>query len=245
MHESVRRTLSFVATPAIAGGILTILAPLGTHTSPLLPRAAFWIGLCFAGGLGAMAVRLLVNRFRPTIKGWRRIVLQSLGSTLAVAPFVIIGGNIRSPSGMLMTLIYIWIIAMVITTFGELTGQQAAAGHETGPAPDAKRPALIEKLPMKFRDATLYAVTSEDHYVRIYTSQGEHMMLMRLADVDALAQPISGLRPHRSWWVAEAGVATVERSSGKLTLVLKNDIRVPVSRSGAAAVRDAGWLEGG
>jgi DNA-binding LytR/AlgR family response regulator len=51
-----------------------------------------------------------------------------------------------------------------------------------------------------------------------------------------------GARTHRSWWVARAAVKTVNRSSGKTTLLLLNDIEVPVSRGFLAELREAGWF---
>jgi DNA-binding LytR/AlgR family response regulator len=47
---------------------------------------------------------------------------------------------------------------------------------------------------------------------------------------------------HRSWWVAEGAVASVEREAGRLMLVLRNGLRVPVSKSFRDQVKDAGWL---
>jgi len=48
---------------------------------------------------------------------------------------------------------------------------------------------------------------------------------------------------HRSYWVVRAGLADVQRSGGKLTLTLKNGLRVPVSDKFTAAVRRAGWAK--
>jgi len=65
---------------------------------------------------------------------------------------------------------------------------------------------------------------------------------MRLGDVEGLAQPLAGLSPHRSWWVAEQGVAAVRRTQGEMLIALKDGTDVPVSRTGAARVKAAGWL---
>lgn len=235
----LRAALGHLITPVLAGIILTLLAPLGTHSLDIGYRALFWIGLCLAGGYGAMAVRWGLTRYAPNLLGWRRIVLQSFGATAAVAPFVIASVGLSGLSAIVLTLFYIWIIAIVITSFGEM------AAARTAPIENADipiRPALMERLPMKLRDATLYAAQSEDHYVRVYTSAGDHLVLMRLGDIADLARPLNGLRPHRSWWVAEVGVEQVRRQSGKMVIVLKDGTDVPVSRSGAKRVKDAGWL---
>ncbi|GLQ21876.1 LytTR family DNA-binding domain-containing protein [Algimonas porphyrae] len=234
-----RFDVSAVLTPLIAGAVLTVLAPLGTHIFSLPLRALYWISLCFAGGFGAMAVRFGLNRWRPSAPAWLCVLLQSFGSTIAVAPFVLFTSSQSSVWGFFLTLFYIWVIAIVITAFADTAARSRVAG-EAADAP--KRPALMDRLPVHLRHATLYGVSSEDHYVRIHTSAGDHMMLMRLADIDDLAQPVSGLRPHRSWWVAEGGVDRMVREKGKPTLILKDGTHVPVSRTGARTLRDAGWL---
>lgn len=232
------RVLSNLVTPIIAGSVLTILAPFGTHQIDLVWRALYWVSLCLAGGLGAMAVHHLMLRFKLSIAGWQHSVAQSFGSTVAVAPFVIAGFNNISPIGTALTLFYIWVIAIVITVVAEMAGRTAAKD-----ALDSDiRPALMDRLPMHLRDAALYAAMSEDHYVRLHTSGGDHLILMRLGDVEGLAQPLTGLSPHRSWWVAQQGVAEVRRSRGKMLIALKDGTDVPVSRTGAARVKAAGWL---
>ncbi|MGJ8560884.1 MAG: LytTR family DNA-binding domain-containing protein [Litorimonas sp.] len=232
------RILSNLVTPIIAGSILTILAPFGTHRLDLAWRLLYWVSLCLAGGLGAMAAHQIMLRAKLPVVGWRHSVVQSLGSTVAVAPFVIAGFANFSPASTALTLFYIWVIAIVITVFAELAGKTAA---KDGPSPDM-RPTLMDRLPLHLRDATLYAAMSEDHYVRLHTSGGDHLTLMRLGDVEGLAQPLSGLSPHRSWWVAEQGVADVRRRQGKMLIALKDGTDVPVSRAGAARVKAAGWL---
>lgn len=233
------RILSHLVTPTIAGAILTVLAPFGTHNLDLIWRATYWISLCLAGGLGAMATHHLMTRFGGRITGWRHAVVQSLGSTVAVAPFVIGGFANISPLGVLLTLFYIWVIAIVITVVAELAARKAT--DDTDGQPD--RPALMDRLPMQLRDADLYAAMSEDHYVRVHTSGGDHLILMRLADVDSLAQPLDGLSPHRSWWVAEQGVADIRRAQGKILVTLKDGTEVPVSRTGSKRIKEAGWLK--
>lgn len=232
------RILTFLVTPMIAGLILTVLAPFETHRLDLVWRATYWVSLCLAGGLGAMAVHQLMTYFKFSVRGWRHSVLQSLGSTIAVAPFVITGFENFSPTDIALTLFYIWVIAIVITAVAELAGRTAIKDE---PTPDA-RPALMDRLPMHLRGAALYAAMSEDHYVRVHTSAGDHLVLMRLGDVSGLAQPLTGLSPHRSWWVAEQGVENVRRAHGKILIALKDGTDVPVSRTGAARVKAAGWL---
>lgn len=231
--------LRFLVTPVLAGVVLTILAPLGTDQFALLGRAVYWIGLCLAGAFGAVSTQFAIARLKSPPHRFLQMIVLSLGATLAVSPFVLFGSNASGLFAVALTLFYIWVIAIVITAVSENVSHRRAT--TTQPVNDA-RPALMERLPFKLQDAQLYAAVSEDHYLRVYTSKGDHMLLMRLADVPDLAQPLDGLSPHRSWWVAKAGVEETIRQDGKLMLRLKNGVEVPVSRTGAKRVRDAGWL---
>lgn len=236
-----RTVIPMILTSAIAGGILTVMAPYGTHAFPLEWRAPYWVGLCIAGGLGAGAANILLEKTRPTLSLWQRAIGQSIGATLCVLSILlglqyIIVGHMGHPP--LLTLaVFVWIISIVICSFGVLLGGRA----DTLASPP-QRPALMERLKPALRDADIYALTAEDHYVRILTSKGEDLILMRLSDAIKEVASLKGLSVHRSWWVAEAGVKTTLRKDGKIILTLKNETQAPVSRSGAKAVREAGWV---
>ena len=73
----------------------------------------------------------------------------------------------------------------------------------------------------------VYAVSAEDHYLRVHTSAGETMILMRLADAVRELAALEGLQTHRSWWVAKQGLADVSRGDGKVTLKLKSGVEAP------------------
>lgn len=238
----MQRLLRGLMTPVLAGVVLGILAPF--HTGGFRPvlRFTYWISLTLAGGLGAVLAQILLMRVKPQIMWWTSALVQSVGATLAVAPFVIgLNGHINL-SAIGLSLFYIWVISIVIASVGELVRRQSQMNDGPQIESPPPRAPIFDRLPPKFREATLYAITSEDHYIRIYSDVGEHMMLMRLADAEALASPLPGLKPHRSWWVTEAGVNAVNRNAGKMSLILHDGSRVPVSRSGAKAVKAAGWV---
>ena len=100
-------------------------------------------------------------------------------------------------------------------------------------------PGFLERLPAKYRGAALYAVSSEDHYLRVHTDRGEELILMRLSDAMRELEGADGLQTHRSWWVARDGVAEVARENGRQKIVLKSGVEAPVSRSFAAEVKAA------
>jgi hypothetical protein len=88
----------------------------------------------------------------------------------------------------------------------------------------------------------LLALEMEDHYLRIHTALGSDLILLRLRDALAELGPARGRQVHRSWWVAEGAVASAERDARRPLLVLRNGLRVPVSRTFRDQVKQAGWL---
>lgn len=114
----------------------------------------------------------------------------------------------------------------------------AALPQSTVPAPD-----FFRRIPPALgRD--LLALEMEDHYLRIHTTLGSELILLRLRDALSELGAERGRQVHRSWWVAEGAVASAEREGGRLVLVLRNALRVPVSRSFRDQVKEAGWLDG-
>jgi DNA-binding LytR/AlgR family response regulator len=109
-------------------------------------------------------------------------------------------------------------------------------------APDAPPPKFLARLPAKLQGAELYAVEAEDHYLRLHTSKGQDLILMRLGDAIDELEGLEGARTHRSWWVARAAVTGTERLDGRAVLTLKDGAEVPVSRGFAKALRSAGWF---
>jgi len=97
---------------------------------------------------------------------------------------------------------------------------------------------FLQRLPGKFHGASLHAVSSEDHYLRVHTDRGDKLILMRLADALHELASVEGLQTHRSWWVARQGVKEVIGKSGKQSLILKCGTEVPIARSRAKEVRE-------
>jgi hypothetical protein len=109
------------------------------------------------------------------------------------------------------------------------------------PPPLSADPEFVVRLPHRLRDATILAVQGEDHYVRIHTSHGQHMLLMRLSDALGQLAVLDGAQTHRSWWVARPAVTDVKRAHGRAALTLSNGVEAPVSRRFSRLLRAKGW----
>lgn len=232
----------------IVGAILSLTGGMGAAAAPLAQRLVHGEVLMISGlALGYIASRRLVPRV------WfetRRLVA-------AILTTVIIG----LPMTMLAALSAVWtnhamlgvpLLADVLpTTLATTAGivaiaflMQSRTVSETHLAPKgAPPPRFLARVPAKLAGADLWAVESDDHYLRLHTSRGSDLILMRLADAVVELEGIEGARTHRSWWVARDAVTDVERADGRATLILPDGTRAPVSRAYLKALREGGWLD--
>ena len=81
------------------------------------------------------------------------------------------------------------------------------------------------------RRGTLVALSAELHYLRVYTTRGEALVLCNFGDALAELDPDLGVQVHRSHWVARAFVAGVRRHKTRLWVVTATGLELPVSRS--------------
>ncbi len=130
--------------------------------------------------------------------------------------------------------------SLVMTAMAFLLRRHPTQTHAA--MPGAQAPKFLARLPAQLAGADLYAVEAEDHYLRLHTSQGQDLILMRLGDAIEELEGLEGAQTHRSWWVAKAAVADAERMDGRAVLTLKDGAEVPVSRGFAKALRSAGWF---
>jgi hypothetical protein len=95
--------------------------------------------------------------------------------------------------------------------------------------------ALIEgtKLP---RDAVLLAIRAEQHYIQIWSDQGNDLVRFRFRDLADTLANCNGAQVHRSWWVNIEKVHSCKQSGRKLELVINDELSVPVSLSYKNAV---------
>ena len=104
-------------------------------------------------------------------------------------------------------------------------------------ATDAEHPPrFVAKLPHEKR-GPVWAVTAEQHYLRVYTTRGDDLVLMRFSDALDELRAYEGLQIHRSHWVAAAGCDGLETQDKRLFVCLRNGVKLPVSRPNYAAAK--------
>jgi hypothetical protein len=247
---------------AICLGLGVLFAWFGVYSTGQIPmpeRIVYWTILMAVGYGAAIIVNPLVfERWmasaHPAVQIAVVACLISIPVTLGLIVMEYVSdGGVGDPAWWWVQFGYVIVISALLTAGGwalDLLGERRATSSDAAQAPAAIKtdaPAVIpqvfaDRLPLRFRDGTIYAVSDEDHYLRVHTSAGETMILMRLADAIRELAVLEGLQTHRSWWVARQGLADVSKDDGKVTLKLKSGVDAPVSRANLKVVKDAGWL---
>ncbi len=237
------------------GLAFALIGPFSTDRSDFLPSLGYWAGLVACW----FVVAALVDRGLREFAGYREagvwakraclVMVASIPMLPVVAPATsaLNGFEATIPEVAEMYWQIVLIASVVVVLADAILGAPNAAAPlrlqtlpttgliEASPAPAEAASAapassrLIERLPPNLRGA-LICLEMEDHYVRVHTSRGSALLLMRLGDAMNEAAPTAGLQSHRSWWVAEQAVEAFERSGRTGRIRLANGMTAPVSQ---------------
>lgn len=233
-----------------AGGLLfllgvgTFLAILGPYNTAGLGWPwvwIYWTGLIFLGGFCGNGIAFLIERFAPDLPQWATYGLISILVSVPIAATVILIQGVMGPFPPAYVWPMIYGFVLVISSGVSILTFLFERGRENS-AETAPGRALTDKLPVRLRTADLLALESEDHYLRVHTSRGDALILMRLSDAMAAVEALEGAQTHRSWWVARAAIDHAEKAGGRAELTLTNGLKAPVSRSFYPDLRDRGWI---
>ncbi|QBX99519.1 LytTR family transcriptional regulator [Rhodophyticola sp. CCM32] len=229
--------------PALAGlaAILALVGPFGTdRVLSFWPRLAYWGGIALGSySIGYWSGQLL----KPVVPVRGGVLLIGIVTGLGVTGLVVVLNYLvfaQSPArdeiaSFIATVVS---IAMIITVMLDIAGRQLGASTDLATKPTIP---LLDRLPLEKR-GRLVALCVEDHYVRVRTTKGEEMLLMRLSDAIREAGPVEGIQVHRSHWVALAAVKAGRRDGDRAILTMSHGADIPVSRSRLAEARAAGLL---
>jgi len=231
----------------LVGGVLALSGAFHTADLPLAGRFAYWLSLVVLGAvLGRASGRLIIPQ-----PWWetRPVTVVSLMIPMIGLPMTLVA--CLADNWMHHGRLSLWqvreVLPACLATTAVLTILvflvQRRAAVETHEAPKgAPPPRFLARLPAKLAGADLWAIEAQDHYLRLHTSKGDDLILMRLADALVELEGIEGARTHRSWWVARHAVASAERAEGRATLTLVGGLKAPVSRAYLKPLREAGWF---
>jgi hypothetical protein len=225
---------------------LSLVGAFGSEQAPLLFRSLVFLVVGLGCGLAAGAcvtVTQLVPWLRERELAARSAICLAMTLATALVVWLTMGyafmGRPRL-SLLPLTLLYAFVMSVFMSVLSWAVFRQRPV--LVVPPPAAGAPKFLERLPVRLRGAEVYAVEAEDHYLRLHTSKGSDLILMRLSDAIAELDGLEGAQTHRSWWVAKAALADVKRCDGRTVLKLKDGAEAPVSRANVRPLREAGWF---
>lgn len=245
--------LRWLTIALVPGLLFTVLGPLGTYDVPLWQRAMFWIPTMAIGALAGGGISILAGRNALLARNAPLRIAVIAGALTAFMTLVVMlassiifgtGATHLSPT----LVFYVAVITVTMSAIGYLSFERQRRVEEASAPPvplsAPQHPALVDRLPISLRNQPVLALQAEDHYVRVYTPAGSDLILIRLTDAVGEMTPVTGARTHRSWWVNRSAIERISRRNGSVSLFLTNGLEVPVGRSYAGELREAGWLDG-
>lgn len=245
--------LTQLATTLALALCFAVLGPFGTYTDLSVPvRYAYWIGLVLVGYLNILLAAHAVAALRPALRHrWTLMavtLVSAVPTTLAVAwvesvtrlahpvPLSVFP-RVYGCVALIQLLMLLFLTRLQPSLSALLLRRESSAAAEPPLETPLPAPPFFKRIPAHLGDELL-ALGAEDHYLRVITTAGSDLVLMRLSDALEELGKETGMQVHRSWWVARKGVEALRRDGGRTVLVLKNGLEVPVSRTYLAAVRD-------
>lgn len=254
LHLAKRELHRLLHSPKVWIGVLAVgvvagvSGPFGTidHLT-LAPRVLYWLALSTSAFfLGSGLGTYVHQHLKPRLPDWLATVAAGVAVGLVltlilsainwavfdIAPF--------DAGHLLATFANVAMVSLIVTVafvaFDRI--DDASQTNATTPDDPAVSP-LMRRLPLEKRGALL-ALSATDHYVDVVTSNGNALILLRLSDAIELAEGVTGLRVHRSHWVARNAIASTRRDNGRLVLRLTDGRDISVSRTYVPTVKDAG-----
>jgi len=248
---AITPTLRSIVAASAVSAFLAFTNPFGaTSGMPAIGAFLYWLLLVVEGWFGGPLLAALLTRVIPTLHPFAiRIIVSLIVAVAVMVTIVIVQALIGAPvPPSYWPPLYVLVLGVTVAisavawlvdrAFNQPGVQTHAPAHGAASAPVR----FIERLPAKLKGAVIYAISSEDHYLRLHTSKGADLILMRMSDAIAELDGLEGAQTHRSWWVARDAVESVRREGDKVTLLLKGGVEAPVSRPNVKPLRDAGWF---
>jgi len=241
-YDDARGLLRGLLITLAAAGFLGFAGAFGSERLPLFERLGYWLVLMLLGWVwGAFVSRYFFRRTGALRRLWVRALLSAVALSIPFSAVVALAGVVAfhatySPGDIPQLVISVTVVSIVMIALNILIDRQLTTEASDQP------PKFLDRLPLKLRGGEVWAVEAEDHYLRLHTSKGQDLILMRLSDAVAELEGIEGAQVHRSWWIARDAITDAERGDGRATLTLKDGCEVPVSRTHARVLREKGWI---
>src|SRR5258708_5237804 len=175
----LRRRLT-VAT--IVSLFIWLLGPLSVGPVALAKRAGMYLVYGWVGPLLGLTSNRLLERWVGRRSFWLEGVLSRLLMMPPIAPvgWLTVAAVTREWATPAELPQLFWQVTLIGVGMSYLAGLFARRRIADLAAAAPPPPKFLERLPLKLRGAEVWAVEAEDHYLRLHTSRGQDLILMRL-----------------------------------------------------------------
>lgn len=243
---------------------LSWIGPRASEGLSTLTTVAFWAAHVIPALALLATTQILLSRMSGVsqLPGAAQVTLSALVASVLFTPIALgidqvfaAEGSLDDDTGPLLVravselaqfavpVVVIWYLInapslLQLAGTGETRG--APIGNDVnGDVPTPEMEEFWSRIPGRLgRD--LVALSAELHYTRVYTTQGETLILFSFGRaVDILQDATKGMQIHRSHWVALEHIDEVATQDGRVTCEMIGGPSLPVSRRYRAALKAA------
>ena len=237
MPITLNRRFYMLGLPLVLGLGAGITGPFGTYLyASTVPRTLYWMFAISGGCAIWWSIGALGKKYIPAWPyEWGEVLVAIPFALLNPVFLVVLHLGLNSAfGGRFPTVWSDFVIShLILSVFVILPAIYMARQIVLEAETTVGRQAidlLFEKLPMKLRGATPFALSAEGNYVRVYTERGDDLVTSTFEDAVRAVSGIPGVRTHRSWWVAENAVRKVEKSGSSFVVILASGLEAPLGR---------------
>jgi hypothetical protein len=230
-YAPLRLMQALLAVPFM-GLLLALFGPFGSYTTMGFWERCAHFSFCFTvvGFLIIEGAYRLARRFFAG--NWPLWMALLYDLVLVVPAAVIVWGSLHIfgkaalPFVRFTDLIWQNLVIILVVQAGITLGAWLRHSRlpQVEPAEAGEGFPLAHRLPFALKRSAVLAMSSEDHYLRIYTARGEALIHMTLTEAVELLQ--GGFQIHRSHWIHDGAVRDYKNGQIELSTGLK----LPLSR---------------
>ncbi len=227
------RSWQALLTLPFLGLLLAMFGPFGSYTTMGFGARCAHFSLCFTI-IGILIIEGAYRLARQFFAGnWPLWVALVYDVALVLPAAVIVWGSMQvfgqsalsfiRFSDLLWQNLFIILVVQAGITFAAWMRHSRLPRLEPAPVSDEAFP-LAHRLPFALKRSAVMALTSEDHYLRVYTARGEALIHMTLTEAMELLK--GGFQIHRSHWIHDGAVKDYRKDRVELV----TGLYLPISR---------------